>query len=1509
MPDVIESSAESSKPPPPRSSVDTSVTAAPLHEPPKQVDHTSSDQTNIDLDHTVADRNVAAASSSTDLAVVNTTVAAPAATAADDKADSSSQSKEEEMTPRSKKRFAKSEARRIAKEKRDGERAKAKAERDAAKAKMKNLSGEERDEARKKMKEDAEKKRQEQSMDRKADLAKQQAMEDPAGKPVKMSAEVIAHLAKKKREEEEAAAKKAIEDEEQRIREEAESRITCAHQENDRYSSRVRIQISKSGTSWGRWHSRYVSLGYRELRVYNRYENRIPSVIYKIPSGSVARYMPMLKMNGGINENPDKVGGLLTLDVVRANGLRNADGMFGKSDPYCEIFFNGKKIMTTPTIDDTLAPVWKHSDVVEINSTTDLAPAGGKWLNSELIAVVWDEDEGGEPDFLGQHIFRGDELTRLLHNNFESTTTTLENRIGAKVGLLGSERKAKGTITLRMKLESKTTADRPHVLEFSLKEVKQRDDEKLMRKKKKKKKKKKGEKGGVKGKKKGEEDEDEDEEEEDGSSNMGRTVKSKKKRKKKGKRNEDGVWVPDVEPLTGLDRRGIGTTPARHNGTESIPKSPEQRAKERDRVPGKIKIRMQLPNIQVTRKWIYVLIEYFPNIVTFLHTTREEAEEEERKKNSGNRPEDSDGDEMESVFTEMTEITTTGEEKKVEGIEERIEGEEEMTEMTEITTTKEKTFIIAGEEKKKEEKEEEENIETKSSRGEEKEVEKVAQSSSSPKKKKRIKVYRKKKNKKKKVDTTVLDWENNMSALFTEISKADSAGVNFSLRSLLNMMLDTRHEGRLPDRTLPRLSDASRETMRSWRPLSGMLRPKSYRKSFQKFHKKITKHGTSASLSRNLLGMTHVGVDWEQLANISGLATKAAKYEMQHRDGTRKEMLSAAEVQRKKDRAYAAVCRERREEREKLEEEKKRRRREQEARQAAASRIVQDRESQNQAAREAEMGVPHEHLCISITDERQQPYCQVCRQLAWQTAQLKWRSDEEKKRKEYTEEMQRKREEETEIRKKAKIKIRLATSTPIIQETLRKEEKKRRRFFLKQDESSTQFETSRRDEWNRADDRHRTKERMLRPIEAAALRRHTEHRTTWLQAVTTFRDRTLIARLLWQRLLDKTSSFSSGNMRHLCWDQSFEEFRVCHFLACKSQPSAAMIMERAQTLKSLALGCSDLIRVRDCWYQPGEGAAGYGFVALVMLDYCGNPKTTNTVERIVQRTSSIPEMTALRWGRSVARGLCCMHHAGLVHGNVKPSNVFVDDVGSVRLGDYPFPKSTSPQPLMKQEGVTTDVFEFGLFLYYVCTGGAIMPMDEYGDCAMSENSTLKMIPVRFGETLKEVIRLSLFHHGTEGGVVVEAEEEENSVSMRKLVDLLHQRVRELELITELHQARVLLLDNAMNVIDDQNDGFILKKDWCHAIEKNSTTRAILSQDRELALLIHDPVKVGRFIMKMATKRGGEEMEYVEADDILKLVKQMMITKMRDLAERERVREEELRIKEAEEELALKMSLR
>jgi hypothetical protein len=72
------------------------------------------------------------------------------------------------------------------------------------------------------------------------------------------------------------------------------------------------------------------------------------------------------------------------------------------------------------------------------------------------------------------------------------------------------------------------------------------------------------------------------------------------------------------------------------------------------------------------------------------------------------------------------------------------------------------------------------------------------------------------------------------------------------------------------------------------------------------------------------------------------------------------------------------------------------------------------------------------------------------------------------------------------------------------------------------------------------------------------------------------------------------------------------------------------------------------------------------------------------------------------------------------------------------------------------------------------------------------------------------------------------------------------------------------------------------------------------------LLIGTPKKSGTFIMKMATKRGDAgQSEFLESDDLLNLVKQMMITKQRDDNEKQRIQDEEERIRVAEEELSKK----
>ena len=121
-----------------------------------------------------------------------------------------------------------------------------------------------------------------------------------------------------------------------------------------------------------------------------------------------------------------------------------------------------------------------------------------------------------------------------------------------------------------------------------------------------------------------------------------------------------------------------------------------------------------------------------------------------------------------------------------------------------------------------------------------------------------------------------------------------------------------------------------------------------------------------------------------------------------------------------------------------------------------------------------------------------------------------------------------------------------------------------------------------------------------------------------------------------------------------------------------------MIMKRALTIKHIGINCNDLVRVRNCWYQPGEGASGNGFVALVLLDYIGNPKTDSSIEYYIRSSNiatKLTELTVLKWGRSVANGIQYMHRNNIIHGNVKPSNIFLSNTNDAKLGDYPFFKS------------------------------------------------------------------------------------------------------------------------------------------------------------------------------------------------------------------------------------------
>ncbi len=115
--------------------------------------------------------------------------------------------------------------------------------------------------------------------------------------------------------------------------------------------------------------------------------------------------------------------------------------------------------------------------------------------------------------------------------------------------------------------------------------------------------------------------------------------------------------------------------------------------------------------------------------------------------------------------------------------------------------------------------------------------------------------------------------------------------------------------------------------------------------------------------------------------------------------------------------------------------------------------------------------------------------------------------------------------------------------------------------------------------------------------------------------------------------------------------------------------------------------------------------------------------------------SKIPFATAAVWAADIASALACAHRAGIIHGDVKPSNIRVTENEQVKLVDFGVarfasqvsgsdrvlgtPAYLSPEQIegRKQDG-RSDLFSLGVVLYEMITGVRPFAGDSLGEvCA------------------------------------------------------------------------------------------------------------------------------------------------------------------------------------------------
>ena len=169
-------------------------------------------------------------------------------------------------------------------------------------------------------------------------------------------------------------------------------------------------------------------------------------------------------------------------------------------------------------------------------------------------------------------------------------------------------------------------------------------------------------------------------------------------------------------------------------------------------------------------------------------------------------------------------------------------------------------------------------------------------------------------------------------------------------------------------------------------------------------------------------------------------------------------------------------------------------------------------------------------------------------------------------------------------------------------------------------------------------------------------------------------------------------------------------------------------------------------------YDAGEDELDSKRVSYIVMEYvpCGDLK------EMMDRNGPLPETMLLRVGADVAAGLAHAHERGIVHRDVKPRNVLIDDRGSPKLADFGIARAldgttshnradsylgtaaySSPEQL-RGERVTakSDVYSLGATLYHAAVGRQPFPGNSI-EVANQHVNTMPAPPREEGAKLGE----------------------------------------------------------------------------------------------------------------------------------------------------------------------------
>jgi serine/threonine-protein kinase len=195
-----------------------------------------------------------------------------------------------------------------------------------------------------------------------------------------------------------------------------------------------------------------------------------------------------------------------------------------------------------------------------------------------------------------------------------------------------------------------------------------------------------------------------------------------------------------------------------------------------------------------------------------------------------------------------------------------------------------------------------------------------------------------------------------------------------------------------------------------------------------------------------------------------------------------------------------------------------------------------------------------------------------------------------------------------------------------------------------------------------------------------------------------------------------------GGMSHVfrAWQPALERFVVLKRLRdelIQNEETAERFRREARALAAVLH--QNIAHVYDYVEKPGQ--------AFILMEYIEG----KDLSAIIDKTESVDPEIAAAILLEVAKGLAYIHERGLIHRDVKPSNIRITNRGEVKLMDFGIvlqventsltrpgvmvgsPSYLSPEQILGDKvSPTADIFLLGIVLYEMLTG--VRPFKEEG---------------------------------------------------------------------------------------------------------------------------------------------------------------------------------------------------